>query len=115
MSCTIFSYKKPSPLTILLAPSIFFNLTLHSSMASSQCSSTNLLRKPIISNKPIWKKPIHIDLTKEDDDVKTPSPTSMPHSPTPPNAPLKTPSTRGTPSSSSSMPSRPNSSPFHSS
>ncbi|GJY93930.1 hypothetical protein Tco_0509712 [Tanacetum coccineum] len=83
-------------------------------MASPQSSSTNISKKPIITVKPIWKKPILIDLTQEYDDVKTPSPTSMPHSPTPSNAPLKTPSTRGT-SSSSSIPSRPNSSPFHSS
>ncbi|GJY41683.1 hypothetical protein Tco_0428953 [Tanacetum coccineum] len=84
-------------------------------MTSSQTSSINTCKKPRITVKPIWKKPLVIYLTK-DDDITTPPPSSKPNSPTPPNAPIKTPSTRGTSSSSSSsIPSRPNSPPFHSS
>ncbi|GJS82094.1 hypothetical protein Tco_0748635 [Tanacetum coccineum] len=80
-------------------------------MASSSSTTTN--KKPRIVVKQTWRKSLIIDLTKEDE-VTTPPPFSKPNSPTPPNATIKTPSLRGT-SSSSSIPSKPNSSPFYSS
>ncbi|GKA11411.1 hypothetical protein Tco_0690957 [Tanacetum coccineum] len=83
-------------------------------MASSQTSSINTCKKPKINIKHIWKNPILIDLTK-DDDITTPPLSSKLNSSTPPNDPIKTPSTRGTSSSLLFIPSRPNSSPIHSS
>ncbi|GJY69616.1 hypothetical protein Tco_0472598 [Tanacetum coccineum] len=80
-------------------------------MATSQSPTSRITKKPKITIKPPSKK-LFIDLTK--DDVKTPSPKNKPQSPHAPNAPIKTPSTRDT-SSSSSIASKLNSSPFYSS
>ncbi|GJS52853.1 hypothetical protein Tco_0626215 [Tanacetum coccineum] len=68
--------------------------------------SSKFSRKPRITIRPpTLRKPLFINLDQEDDDdVKTPPPTGKPHTPSPPNAPLKTPYTRGT-SSLSSIPS----------
>ncbi|GJS70548.1 hypothetical protein Tco_0703389 [Tanacetum coccineum] len=77
-------------------------------MATSQSSTSRITKKPKITIKPP-RKQLFIDLTK--DEHKTPSPKNKPQSP---HAPIKTPSTRGT-SSSSSIPSKLNSSPFYSS
>ncbi|GJZ65238.1 hypothetical protein Tco_0621934 [Tanacetum coccineum] len=77
-------------------------------MSSTQASTSRLSKKPKFSIIPPRK--LFIDLTKDDD--KTPSPTQQPPSPNAPNAPFKTPSTRGT--SSSSLNSKLNSSPFYS-
>ncbi|GJX92688.1 pre-mRNA-splicing factor ATP-dependent RNA helicase DEAH1-like protein [Tanacetum coccineum] len=65
-------------------------------MASSQTSTSRVTKKPKITIKP--PRQLFIDLTK--DDVKTQSPKHKPLSQHAPNAPIKTPSTRGTLSSS---------------
>ncbi|GJT17190.1 hypothetical protein Tco_0875896 [Tanacetum coccineum] len=61
---------------------------------------------------------LFVDLTQEDDDIHTPSPIAKSSSPSPPNAPSKTPSTKETSytlgTTSSSFISKPNSSLFSS-
>ncbi|GKC45968.1 hypothetical protein Tco_1063690 [Tanacetum coccineum] len=79
-------------------------------MASSQTSTSRVTKIPKITIKS--QRQLFIDLTK--DDVRTLSPKHKPLSPHAPNAPIKTPSTRGT-SSYSSITSKHNSSPFYSS
>ncbi|GJV76337.1 hypothetical protein Tco_1507921 [Tanacetum coccineum] len=79
-------------------------------MASSQTSTSRVTKKQKFTINP--PRQLFIDLTK--DDIKTPSPKQKPQSPHAPNVPIKTPSTRGT-SSSSSIASKLNSSPFYSS
>ncbi|GJU11584.1 hypothetical protein Tco_1133980 [Tanacetum coccineum] len=70
--------------------------------------------------KNLWrkKKQLFVDLTSEEDDTTTPSPITKYLSPSPPNAPSKTPSTKDTSSTfgttSSSFESKPQSSPFSS-
>nr|GFB92217.1 hypothetical protein [Tanacetum cinerariifolium] len=61
--------------------------------------------KGSLSNPPKKRKPtiippskLFVDLNQEDDDTHTPSPLAKSSSPSPPNAPLKTPSTKDTPS-----------------
>ncbi|GJX83915.1 hypothetical protein Tco_0333396 [Tanacetum coccineum] len=77
-------------------------------MASTQTSTSRLAKKPKISIIPPRK--LFVDLTE--DDSKTPSPQKPPKSPNAPNAPSKTPSIKGT--SSSSINSKLNSSLFYS-
>ncbi|GJW56516.1 hypothetical protein Tco_0103247 [Tanacetum coccineum] len=77
-------------------------------MASTQALTSRLSNKPKITIIPPRK--LFIDLTQ--DDAKTPSPKHQPLSPNALNAPSKTPSTRDT--SSPSIASKLNSSPFYS-
>ncbi|GJU11137.1 hypothetical protein Tco_1133533 [Tanacetum coccineum] len=78
-------------------------------MASSQTSTSRATKKPKITIKP--PRELFIDLTQED--AKTPSPKHKPISLNEPNAPFKTPSTRGV-TSSSLIASKLNSSLFYS-
>ncbi|GJW23872.1 hypothetical protein Tco_0037683 [Tanacetum coccineum] len=71
--------------------------------------------------KNLWRKKqkkLFVDLTNEDDDTITPYPITKSSSPSPPNAPSKTPSTKDTSSTfgttSSSFESKPQSSPLSS-
>ncbi|GJV68026.1 hypothetical protein Tco_1483535 [Tanacetum coccineum] len=85
-------------------------------MASTQASSSNPLKKIKLALIPPRK--LFVDLTQEDDETHTPSPIEKSSSPSPPNAPSKTPSTKdisftfGT--TSSSIESKPCSLPFSS-
>ncbi|GKA92826.1 hypothetical protein Tco_0814751 [Tanacetum coccineum] len=80
-------------------------------MSTSQSFTLRITKKLKITIKPPSKQ-FFIDLTK--DEHKTPSPKIKPQSPHAPNAPIKTPFTRGT-SSSSSIASKLNSLPVYSS
>ncbi|GJX49660.1 hypothetical protein Tco_0276505 [Tanacetum coccineum] len=81
-------------------------------MASTQASSSNPSKKIKITIIPPRK--LFVDLTSEDDDTTTPSPITNFSSPSPLNAPLKTPSTKDTSftfgTTSSSFESKPQSS-----
>ncbi|GKD03708.1 hypothetical protein Tco_1178682, partial [Tanacetum coccineum] len=85
-------------------------------MASTQASSSNPPKK--LKFTIISPRKLCVDLTQEDDATHTPSPLAKSSSPSPPNAPLKTLSTKDTSSTlgttSSSFESKPNSSPFSS-
>ncbi|GKD29255.1 hypothetical protein Tco_1240033 [Tanacetum coccineum] len=63
-------------------------------MASTQASSSNPTKK--IKLTIITPRKLFVDLTQEDDETHTPSPISKSSSPSPPKAPLKTPSTKET-------------------
>ncbi|GJY80856.1 hypothetical protein Tco_0493607 [Tanacetum coccineum] len=82
-------------------------------MASTQASSSNPSKK--IKLTIIQPKQFFVDLSSDEDDTTTPSPITKSSSPSPPNAPLKTPSTKDTSSTfgtiSSSFESKPQSSP----
>ncbi|GJR62965.1 hypothetical protein Tco_1505127 [Tanacetum coccineum] len=82
-------------------------------MASTQTSSFNPSKK--IKLTIISPRKLCVDLTKEDDDITTPSPITKSPSPSPSNAPSKTPSTKDISSTfgttSSSFESKPQSSP----
>ncbi|GJY72731.1 hypothetical protein Tco_0477162 [Tanacetum coccineum] len=85
-------------------------------MASTQASSFNPSKK--IKLTIILPRKLFVDLTSEDDNTTTPSPITKSSSPSPPNAPSKTPSTKDTSSTfgttSSSFESKPHSSPLSS-
>nr|GFA16501.1 hypothetical protein [Tanacetum cinerariifolium] len=90
-------------------------------MASTQASLFKPSKKLKLTLIPPRKPPctqLFEELTKDDDDIQTPSPIAKSSSPSSPNAPSKTPSTKGTSfnlgTASSSFKSRPNSSPFSS-
>ncbi|GKD15524.1 hypothetical protein Tco_1199931 [Tanacetum coccineum] len=82
-------------------------------MVFTQASSSNPPKKIKLTLIPPRK--LFVDLT-QDDETHTPSPIEKSSSPSPPNAPLKTPSTKDTSSTfettSSSFESKPCSSPF---
>ncbi|GKA79965.1 hypothetical protein Tco_0786561 [Tanacetum coccineum] len=82
-------------------------------MASTQASSSNLSKKIKLTIIP--PRQLFVDLSSEEDDTTTPSPITKSSSPSPPNAPSKTPSTKDTSSTfgttSSSFESKPQSSP----
>ncbi|GJY24497.1 hypothetical protein Tco_0398155 [Tanacetum coccineum] len=82
-------------------------------MASTQASSSNPSKKIKLTIIPPSK--LFVDLTQEDDDTTTPSPIAKSSSPSPLNAPSKTPLTKDTSSTfgttSSSFESKPHSSP----
>ncbi|GJU07586.1 hypothetical protein Tco_1124016 [Tanacetum coccineum] len=85
-------------------------------MASTQASSSNPFKKiKLTINLP---RQLFVDLTSEEDDTTTPSTITKSSSPSPPNAPSKTPSTKDTSSyfgtTSSSFESKPHSSPLSS-
>ncbi|GJV79556.1 hypothetical protein Tco_1515426 [Tanacetum coccineum] len=85
-------------------------------MASTQASSSNPSKKIKLTIIPPRK--VFVDLTNEDDDTTTPYPVTKSSSPSLPNAPLKTPSTKDTSSTfgttSFSFESKPQSSPLFS-
>ncbi|GKC44975.1 hypothetical protein Tco_1062697 [Tanacetum coccineum] len=85
-------------------------------MASTQASSSNPSKKIKLTIIPPRK--LFVNLTSEDDDTTTPSPITKSSSPSPPNAPLKTLSTKDTSSTfdttSSLFKSKPQSSPLSS-
>ncbi|GJZ45856.1 hypothetical protein Tco_0593452 [Tanacetum coccineum] len=85
-------------------------------MASTKASSSNPSKK--IKLTIILLRKLFMDLTSEDDDTTTPSPITKSSSPSPPNAPSKTLSTKDTSSTfgttSSSFESKPQSSPLFS-
>ncbi|GKA05474.1 hypothetical protein Tco_0684594 [Tanacetum coccineum] len=82
-------------------------------MASTQASSSNPPKKLKLTI--ILPRKLFVDLTQEYDDTHTPSPIAKSSSPSPPNAPSKTPSTKETSSTfgttSYSFESKPHSSP----
>ncbi|GJX67136.1 hypothetical protein Tco_0302863 [Tanacetum coccineum] len=84
-------------------------------MTSTQASSSNPSKKIKLTIIP--PRNLFVDLTNEDYDTTTPSPITKSSSPSPPNAPSKTPSTKDTSSmiylctTSSSFESKPQSSP----
>ncbi|GKD99120.1 hypothetical protein Tco_1383017 [Tanacetum coccineum] len=79
-------------------------------MASNQASSSHTYKKIKLTIIP--PKQLFVDLTNEDDNTSTLSPITTSSSPTPPNAPTKTPSTKDSSSTfentSSSYESKPN-------
>ncbi|GJX37900.1 hypothetical protein Tco_0251203 [Tanacetum coccineum] len=85
-------------------------------MASTQASSSNPSKKIKLNIMP--PKKLFVDLTKDDDNIHTPSPIAKSSSPSPSNAPSKTPSTKETSSTIgttlSSFESKPNYSLFSS-
>ncbi|GKE39094.1 hypothetical protein Tco_1462499 [Tanacetum coccineum] len=85
-------------------------------MASTQASSSNPPKKLKLTITP--QRKLFVDITQEDDDTHTPTPIAKSSSPSPPNAPSKTPSTKETSSTlgttSSFFESKPNSSLFSS-
>nr|GEX20354.1 hypothetical protein [Tanacetum cinerariifolium] len=85
-------------------------------MASTQASSSNPSKKLKFTIIPPRK--LFVDLTQEDDDTHTPSPLAKSLSPSLPNTPSKTPSTKETSSTfgttSSSFESKPLSTPLSS-
>ncbi|GKD24039.1 hypothetical protein Tco_1225742 [Tanacetum coccineum] len=85
-------------------------------MASTQASSSNPSKKLKFTIIP--PRRLLVDLTKDDDNIHTPSPIAKSSSPSPPNVPYKSPPTKGTSSTlgttSYSSESRQNSSPFSS-
>ncbi|GJV93119.1 hypothetical protein Tco_1540932 [Tanacetum coccineum] len=87
-----------------------------STLSSTQASSSNPPKKIKFTLIPLRK--LFVDLTQEDDETHTPSPIEKSSSPSLPNAPSKTPSTKDTSSTfgttSSSFESKPCSLPFSS-
>ncbi|GKB32760.1 hypothetical protein Tco_0872161 [Tanacetum coccineum] len=92
-----------------------YHNSLHTStpMASTQASSSNPSKK--IKLIIISPRKLFVDLTHDDDETTTPSPITKSSSPSPPNAPSKTPSNKDTSSTfgttSSSFESKPQPSP----
>ncbi|GJW52190.1 hypothetical protein Tco_0093541 [Tanacetum coccineum] len=63
-------------------------------MASTQASSSNPSKKIKLTIIP--PRQLFVDISSEEDDTTTPSPITKSSSPSPPNAPSKTPSTKDT-------------------
>ncbi|GJX26969.1 hypothetical protein Tco_0233265 [Tanacetum coccineum] len=106
----------PSKLHTHLQPTSHFSssyssfLTFHASTQASSFQAYKKIKLTIIPPRQIF-----VDLTNEDDSNSTPSPITTSSSPTPPNAPTKTPSTKDSSSTfgttSSSFESKPKYSP----